>query len=168
MVSLHTRARAPIALSLLAGAVLAAVLTGCAPQGDQAGTATPTSSTTRTSTSRATPTPTATPTETPVALPSPEASSVPTGNPAAKALAVQACEAVSGGFAADNVAAAAPLAAQAASADTGWQPLADKLEFIRTHPIDPETGEGPRATIDYSAAVAHDCFTQAGVTVSQD
>lgn len=46
--------------------------------------------------------------------------------------------------------------------------MASNLEFIRTHPIDPNTGAGPQATVDDSTAVAHDCFTLAGVTVSQD
>jgi len=46
--------------------------------------------------------------------------------------------------------------------------MASKLEFIRTHPIDPNTGAGPQTTVDDSTAVAHDCFTLAGVTVSQD
>ncbi|MGO4299466.1 hypothetical protein [Leifsonia sp. RAF41] len=170
MVSQHAHSRAPIALSLLAGAaVLGALLSGCAPQSSQADTATPSSSASSSSTHTPSATPTsAAPSATPTALPTPEASSVPSGNPAAKALAVRACEAIADGFAADRVTAAAPLAAQAAAADAGWKPLADKLEFIRTHPIDPETGEGPQATIDYSAAVAHDCFAQAGVTVSQD
>ncbi|WP_431220585.1 hypothetical protein [Leifsonia xyli] len=49
-----------------------------------------------------------------------------------------------------------------------WQPLATKLEFIRTHPIDPNTGAGSQTTVEYSSAVAQDCFTLAGVTVSQD
>ena len=185
MVSQHARARAPIVVGLMAATVLlGAVLSGCAPQSSsaqsssaqntQAGTPTSSSSATSSSTAAATPTATPTgpattnPTDVPTAVPEPAPSSTPSGNPAAKALIVQACETISDGFAADRVAAAAPLAAQAAAADTGWQPLAVKLEFIHTHPINPDTGAGPQATIDYSASVAHDCFTLAGVTVSQD
>ena len=181
MVSQQARARAPIVVGLMAATVLlSAVLSGCAPQSSSAQNsqtqnseaATPTPSATGTAgpTPSATPTGPATtnPTDEPTAVPEPAPSSTPSGNPAAKALIVQACETISDGFAADRVAAAAPLAAQAAAADTGWQPLAVKLEFIHTHPINPDTGAGPQATIDYSASVAHDCFTLAGVTVSQD
>ncbi|MGH1548030.1 hypothetical protein ACRAWB_02155 [Leifsonia poae] len=81
---------------------------------------------------------------------------------------MQACETIADGFAAASVATAAPLAAQAAAGDAVWQPLANDLEFIRTHPIDPQTGVGPQQTVDSSTAAAHDCFTLAGVTVSQD
>ena len=181
MVSQHARARAPIVVGLMAATILlGAVLSGCAPQSSSAQNsqtqnseaATPTPSATGTAgpTPMATPSGPATtnPTDEPTAVPEPAPSSTPSGNPAAKALIVQACETISEGFAADRVAAAAPLAAQAAAADTGWQPLAVKLEFIHTHPINPDTGAGPQATIDYSASVAHDCFTLAGVTVSQD
>jgi len=181
MVSQHARARAPIVVGLMAATVLlGAVLSGCAPQSSsaqssqaqnsQAATPTPSATGTAGPTPTATPTGPATtnPTDVPTAVPEPAPSSTPSGNPAAKALIVQACETISDGFAADRVAAAAPLAAQAAAADTGWQPLAAKLEFIHTHPINPDTGAGPQATIDYSASVAHDCFTLAGVTVSQD
>ncbi|ANF33026.1 hypothetical protein A0130_16390 [Leifsonia xyli] len=99
---------------------------------------------------------------------SPATAPAPHDPAAAKALAVQACETIADGFAADRVATAAPLAAQAAGADGVWQPLATDLEFIRTHPIDPQTGVGPQKTVDSSTAAAHDCFTLAGVTVSQD
>lgn len=119
----------------------------------------------------ATPTPTATaPTGDPVSTSAPVTTppAGPVDAPGAKALAVQACETVADGFAADRVAAAAPLAADAASRDGMWAPLATNLEFIRTHPIDPQTGAGPQKTVEDSSAVARDCFTLAGVTVSQD
>ncbi|WP_233265514.1 hypothetical protein [Leifsonia sp. AG29] len=86
----------------------------------------------------------------------------------AKALAVQACQTIASGFAANNVAAAAPLAAQAAAKDPRWAPLAADLDFIQRNPIDPNTGEGPQKTAEDAAAAAHDCFTLAGVQVSQD
>jgi hypothetical protein len=87
---------------------------------------------------------------------------------AARSLAIQACQAIAGGFAAGSVAQARPLAAEAATHDAIWRPLADDLDFIEKNPIDPETGEGPQETIDDSTTAAHDCYTLAGVQVSQD
>lgn len=81
---------------------------------------------------------------------------------------MQACQTIASGFAADRVAQASPLAAQAAAKDSLWGPLAADLEFIRQNPIDPNTGAGPQKTADDAAAAAHDCFTLAGVQVSQD
>ena len=81
---------------------------------------------------------------------------------------MQACQAIQSGFSAANVAKAAPIAAQAASGDSLWNPLAADLDFIQKNPIDPNTGAGPQKTADDAAAAAHDCFTLAGVQVSQD
>jgi|GEM_PF-3491564 len=172
MLSHTVRRRAPFVAGAASGLLLLVALTGCAGKfgnpsaalgSDAPLTATPLA--TATATPTATPTPAAT--GTPVADP-PATAPAPHDPAAAKALAVQACETIADGFAADRVATAAPLAAQAAGADGVWQPLATDLEFIRTHPIDPQTGVGPQKTVDSSTAAAHDCFTLAGVTVSQD
>ena len=81
---------------------------------------------------------------------------------------MRACRAIASGFSAANVAQGAPLAAQAAGGDRVWGPLAADLDFIQKNPIDPNTGAGPQKTADDAAAAAHDCFTLAGVQVSQD
>lgn len=156
----------------VAAAVLALALAGCAPtSGADAGSRTPSPTATRTAGHTPSPTPTATRTPEPATTDTP-GSPGPTGAPVdaagAKALAVQACQTIAGGFAADRVAAAAPLAAAAAAKDGVWNPLAANLAFIHANPINPETGEGPQKTVEDSSAVAHDCFTLAGVTVSQD
>jgi hypothetical protein len=160
----------------VAAAVVALALAGCAPKsGADAGTQTPFP--TPTLTASPTPTPTAPATQTPGPTTGPDATDAPdapapTGAPVdtagAKALAVQACQQVADGFAATRVAAATPLAAAAAAKDGVWKPLAANLAFINANPINPETGAGPQKTVDDSSAVARDCFTLAGVTVSQD
>lgn len=169
---------APGAGVLAVSFALLLALSGCAPQAPAATSAGVHSS----ASSRATTTPTpgsstAPATPTAPATSGPVASTPPTPPPAppaagdtagAKALAVRACQAISSGFAADNVAQAAPLAAQAAAADSKWGPLAADLDFIQKNPIDPNTGEGPQKTADDASAAAHDCFTLAGVQVSQD
>jgi hypothetical protein len=172
MLSHTTRRRAPFVAA--AGVLALAALTGCAgkfgnaplgsPGDVSLATATPLATTSPApgATSGASAAPTA-----PAPAPDP-APPAPAGPADAKGLAVQACETIADGFAAAHVAAAAPLAAQAAAADRQWQPLADELEFIRTHPIDPQTGAGPQQTVDSSTAAAQHCFTLAGVTVSQD
>ena len=177
MISKLARPRAPIALSLMAGAaLLATALSGCAGKGGIAADPFPNSELATPSASPS-PTPTPAPTSTaPAAAPVPGSSDGPAPAPApapadpaaARALAVQACQTIADGFAAASVDAAAPLAAQAAAGDAQWQPLATELEFIRTHPIDPQTGAGPQQTVTDSYSAAQNCFTLAGVTVSQD
>lgn len=173
MLTQAVRRRAPL-VALAAAGLLVTALTGCAGKfgnppaalpDDGSFTAAPLS--TASATPTATPSPA--PTEAPAPVPAPPAPApAPLDPAAAQSLAVQACETVADGFSAARVAAAAPLAAQAAGADARWQPLAAYLEFTRTHPIDPQTGAGPQQTVDSSTAAAHDCFTLAGVTVSQD
>jgi hypothetical protein len=145
-------------------------LAGCVPSTQSSGSSHAPS---RTSSHTATPTDEASTTS-----PAPSTSATPTGPQTpgnagpdpegARALAVKACQAIAGGFAAGSVAQARPLAAEAATHDAIWRPLADDLDFIEKNPIDPETGEGPQQTIDDSTTAAHDCFTLAGVQVSQD
>jgi len=156
---------------ILIGAVAAMTLAGCTPQAQSAASShssRPSSSATH----RPTPTHTS---DRPTTSPAPSASTPPdppsgTGSDpaAAKALAVKACQAIAGGFAAASVAQARPLAQEAAQRDPIWIPLADDLAYIEKNPIDPNTGEGPQKTIDDSATAAHDCFHLAGVQVSQD
>jgi hypothetical protein len=163
MVSKHTRARAAVVATVAAVVLL---LAGCAGKTDTASGDLPSPTITAT-TPTATPTATGTPTAT--TAPTSPATTAPGGDPAAaKASAVQSCQAVQEGFSAGNVAAALPLATAAAGMDSTWQRLASNLQFIHDHPIDPDTGAGPQQTVDDSTAVAHDCFTLAGVTVSQD
>ncbi|GIT81197.1 hypothetical protein LLS1_28660 [Leifsonia sp. LS1] len=128
------------------------------------------------STSSAPPSSTGTPTSTPAMSappvsedPTPSAPPAGSADPVAGlASAVNACQAVANGFSAAGVAAAAPLAAEAASHDPVWTSLAEDLEFIRSNPIDPETGAGSQKTVDDASAVAEECFSRAGVQVSQD
>ena len=171
----HTaRRRAPLVARAATGLLVVAALAGCAGRFGNPPAALPddsgfTAAPLATATATPTATPTPAPTDAPAPAPAPPAPApAPLDPAAAKALAVQACEAIADGFAAARVTAAAPLAATAAGADAQWQPLAADLEFIRTHPIDPQTGAGPQQTIDSSTAAAHDCFALAGVTVSQD
>ncbi|MGN6502838.1 MAG: hypothetical protein ACTHKX_08050 [Pseudolysinimonas sp.] len=172
MLTQSARRRAPFVAAAAAGLLVLAALTGCAGKFGNAPAALPSDAPlTATPLATASAIPTATPTPTPTGAPVPDppaTAPTPPDPAAAKALAVQACETIADGFAATSVATAAPLAAQAAGADVRWQPLAAYLEFIRTHPIDPQTGAGPQQTVDSSTAAAHDCFTLAGVTVSQD
>ncbi|MFF2052593.1 hypothetical protein ACFVU2_13410 [Leifsonia sp. NPDC058194] len=151
----------------LVAVAVATVLAGCAP-GRTATTATASGSSSPTATARPTATPSMTP---PPATGAPVTSDPPAGAPdtaAGLAAAVRACQSVAPGFSASNVAAAAPLAAEAARNDQAWQALADDLAFIRDNPIDPETGVGPQKTVDDASAVAQECFSHAGVQVSQD
>ena len=166
------RVNAVTVLAVASGLLLA--LAGCVPAAPADTSATPHTGSTSASPSP-TPTPGASGSPEPGAAPTPApAPSAPAGPPTAsdpaggKALAVQACQAIAGGFAAGSVAQAAPLAARAAADDPLWSPLAGDLDFIQKNPIDPNTGQGPQQTADDAAAAAHDCFTLAGVQVSQD
>jgi hypothetical protein len=171
-VSRHTGVRIlsrglPVPAVLAVSAALLLTLCGCVPGAPAA------TSVGRSSTATASSSPSITPGPTASGSPTPAPSTPPAtpvaGDPAgAKALAVRACQAISGGFAAGSVAQAAPLAAQAAARDSLWGPLAADLDFIQKNPIDPNTGEGPQQTADDASAAAHDCFTLAGVQVSQD
>ena len=156
---------APVVLAL--AAALMVTLSGCAPDAPAA------TSAGRAPTATVSPAPSVTPTPVPTADGSPAPATPPTtpvaADPAAgKALAVRACQAISAGFAAASVAQAAPLASEAAAKDSVWGPLATDLDFIQKNPIDPNTGEGPQQTAEDASAAAHECFTLAGVQVSQD
>jgi hypothetical protein len=152
-----------IAYGAIAVVVLIGALSGCTS--DPSSTSPSASTETGTSTAQASG-PVATPTSTDIPVaPAPPASIDPAAGLAA---AVRACQAVASGFSAANVAAATPLAAEAAQHDPDWQTFADDLAFIDSNPIDPETGEGPQQTIDDATAVAQVCFSRAGVQVSQD
>ena len=139
--------------SVVTALIVVFALSACSPQGAASpATASAGPSATTTATASSTPTPTPTPTN---------------GPADAHGFAVQACESVSGGFAAASVAAAAASAARAAAMDPQFATLADKLTFIRDNPIDPATGEGPQQTIDDASSVAQECLAL-GVQVSQD
>ncbi|WP_025156833.1 hypothetical protein [Leifsonia aquatica] len=153
--------------SALIAAAVALVLAGCAT--GQAASST-TSSRAGSPTSAPSTAP-ASPTRTPSATGSPSAAEPPAAAPDAavgRAAAVRACESIAPGFSASNVAAALPSAAEAARNDAIWQDLATDLAFIHDNPIDPATGEGPQKTVDDASAVAQECFSRAGVQVSQD
>ncbi len=156
-------------------AVLAIVLTlgvtGCSPEheshGERGGSSSsPMPSSATASPRHSAPPPHSTPTSTNPNSPGPAQSSTPSDE--ATALAVKACEAILPGLSADRVAVATPLAVQAAAIDSTWAPLATRLTFVRDHPIDPNTGQGPQQTIDDSHAAADDCFTLAHVPVAND